>query len=78
MVGVPGSWPDADFELSLQVTKDGYELRYNEPAGGFTLWDSTRDAAVYVFDAENEQASMLPEGIRVVEDSNGAPEPAGF
>ena len=83
MVAAPGSFPDADFGLNSQVAKDGYELRYNEPEGGFTLWDLTRDAAVYVFDAENEQASMLsegiqPEGIQVVEDSDGAPEALTF
>ena len=74
MVAVPGSFPDADLELNLQVAKDGYELRYAEPEGGFTLWDLTEDAAVYVFDAEGEQSNMLPEGIRVVEDGDGASE----
>ncbi len=74
MVAVPGSFPDADLELNLRVAKDGYELRYAEPEGGFTLWDLTEDAAVYVFDAEGEQSNMLPEGIRVVEDGDGAPE----
>ena len=74
MVAVPGNSPDADLKLDLRVTKDGYELRYAEPKGGFTLWDLTEDAAVYVFDAEGEQSNMLPEGIRVVEEGDGASE----
>lgn len=74
MVAVPGSSPEIDLELSFQVAKDGYELRYTAPEGGFTLWDLTADAAVYVFDAESEQSNMLPEGIRVVEGGEGAPE----
>lgn len=74
MVAVPGSFPDADLELDLRVAKDGYELRYAEPEGGFTLWDLTEDAAVYVFDAEGEQSNMLPEGIQVVEGGDGTPE----
>ncbi|MDE0581090.1 MAG: procyclic acidic repetitive family protein [bacterium] len=74
MVALPGSFPDADLELSLQVTKDGYELRYNQPEGGFSLWDLTENTVVYQFDPESEQANMLPEGIRVVEGDDGAPE----
>lgn len=74
MVAMPGSFPDADLELSLQVAKDGYELRYNQPEGGFSLWDLTEDTVVYVFDPESEQANMLPEGIQVVEGGVGAPE----
>ena len=30
-----------------RITKDGYELRLNEPEGGFTLWDLATGAAVY-------------------------------
>ena len=71
MVALPGSFPDADLELNFQVAKDGYELRYNQPEGGFSLWDFTDDTAVYEFDPESEQANMLPEGIQVVEGDDG-------
>ncbi|MYH71188.1 MAG: hypothetical protein F4153_01180 [Acidimicrobiia bacterium] len=30
-----------------RIAKDGYELRFNEPEGGFTLWDLAADTAVY-------------------------------
>ncbi len=72
MVALPGSFPDA--ELNLRVAKDGYELRYDEPKGGFSLWDLTEDTAVYEFDPESEQANMLPEGIRIVAGDDGATE----
>ena len=40
--------------------------------GGFSLWDLAEDTAVYEFDAESEQANMLPEGIRFVAGDDGA------
>ena len=49
---------------SGRITKDGYELRYNEPEGGITLWDVAADAAVYVFGPEVIQGETLPEGVR--------------
>ena len=67
MIAVPGRVPDADVMPTFQVPKNGYELRYNEPIGGITLWDLTEDAAVYVFDAPTAQSSMVPEGIREVD-----------
>lgn len=74
MVALPGSFPNADLELSLQVVKDGYELRYNQPEGGFSLWDLAGSTAIYEFDPESEQANMLPEGIQVVNEGDGARE----
>lgn len=74
MVAVPGSFPDVGVKLDLRVAKEGYELRYDEPKGGFSLWDLTEDTDVYEFDAESEQANMLPEGIQVVEGDDGATE----
>ena len=47
-----------------RLNKDGYELRFNEPEGGITLWDMTAGEAVYVFDAEAVQGSMAPPGVR--------------
>lgn len=49
---------------SGRITKDGYELRYNEPEGGITLWDVEADAAVYVFGPEVIQGETPPEGVR--------------
>ena len=51
-----------------RVAKDGYELRYNEPEGGVTLWDLTEDAAVYVFGPEDMETEAPPEGDREVDD----------
>ena len=51
-----------------RVAKDGYELRYNEPEGGVTLWDLTEDAAVYVFGPEDMETETPPEGVREVDD----------
>ena len=35
-----------------RIAKEGYELRLNEPEGGFTLWDLSANAAVYECDRE--------------------------
>lgn len=74
MLALPGGSPDADLEMSLQVAKDGYELRYSQPDGGFSLWDLAESTVVYEFDPESEQANMLPEHIQVEEGDDGAPE----
>lgn len=47
-----------------RLNRDGYELRFNEPEGGITLWDMTADEAVYVFDAEAVRGSTEPPGVR--------------
>lgn len=47
-----------------RIAKDGYELRYNEPEGGITLWDFEADAAVYVFGPEDRQGDQPPAGVR--------------
>lgn len=61
-----------DFALpDVRIEKDGYELRYNEPEGGITMWDLTGDIAVYVFDAETLQSEDQPEGTREVENEEG-------
>ena len=56
---------------ALRLAEDGYELRYNEPVGGFTLWDLSEDASVYEFDFESLQGNTPPEGFRPVEDESG-------
>ena len=54
-----------------RVAKDGYELRYNEPEGGITLWDLDADAAVYVFEAEDALSEQPPEGVREISGGEG-------
>ena len=57
---------------TVRIAKDGYELRFNEPEGGFTLWDLTGDVAVREFGPEALQSVTAPEGIREVTDEAGA------
>ena len=47
-----------------RIVKDGYELRYNEPEGGVTLWNLEAGAAVYVFGPEDRQGDQPPAGVR--------------
>ena len=54
-----------------RVAKDGYELRYNEPEGGLTLWDLEADAAVYVFEPEDALSEQPPEGVREISGGEG-------
>ena len=54
-----------------RVAKDGYELRYNEPKGGLTLWDLEADAAVYVFEPEDALSEQPPEGVREISGGEG-------
>ena len=65
---VPPALVDASRLESLmpagRIAKDGYELRFNEPEGGMTLWDLTADDAVYVFASEVVQGDDLPDGVR--------------
>ncbi len=51
-----------------RVDRDGYELRYNEPEGGLTMWDLADGAAVYVFGPEDLRTDILPDGVRQVDD----------
>ncbi len=51
-----------------RISKDGYELRYNEPEGGLTLWDLADGAAVHVFGPEDIMTDTPPDGIRQVDD----------
>ena len=75
MVAVQGSVPDANFVPTFQVAKDGFELRFNEPLGGISLWNLSEDTAIYEFsDALNAQSNMLPEGVREVEGGDDGPD----
>lgn len=61
-----------DFTLpDISIEKDGFELRYNQPEGGLTLWDLNENTAVFVFDAEAVQSETPPEGVREIEDNGG-------
>ena len=70
------AWPVAgsgfDPVPEMQVTKDGYEVRFNEPVGGLTLWDLTEDAAVYEFGPEVMQSDTRPEGVREISEDDGS------
>ena len=57
--------------LEGRIAKDGYELRYNEPQGGITLWDLAEDSAVYVFESDDIVGEQPPEGVREVTDGGG-------
>lgn len=70
----PYFYSDDEFSLpNVRVEKDGFELRYNEPEGGITLWDLSEDAAVHVFDAETiqSQSETPPDGVREIEGEDG-------
>ena len=51
-----------------RISRDGYELRYNEPEGGLSLWDLADGAAVHVFGPEDLRSDTPPDGIRQVDD----------
>lgn len=72
VVAEAGSLPGLDSIPEMRLAKDGYELRYYEPVGGFTLWDLTADAAVYAFDPSTATGDALPEGVRQVEGDDGS------
>ena len=66
-----GDFPDFGNTPELRLAKDGYELRYNQPVGGFTLWDLSEDTPVYEFDSETLHGDTPPQGFRPVEDESG-------
>ncbi|MDE0615228.1 MAG: hypothetical protein OXI32_12520 [bacterium] len=76
MVGGPASpfeGSDGDFTIpDIVIEKDGYELRYNQPEGGISLWDLSQDEAVIVFDAETLQREEPPDVVQEVESDDGS------
>lgn len=52
----------------FRISRDGYELRYNEPEGGLSLWDLADGAAVYVFGPEDILTDTPPDGVRQVDE----------
>ncbi|MCY4663661.1 MAG: hypothetical protein OXC00_03245, partial [Acidimicrobiaceae bacterium] len=70
----PQAAPEADLAAGIpegRVAKGGYELRYNEPEFGVTLWDLEAGAAVYVFEAADIMSEEPPQGVREVSGSDG-------
>ena len=51
-----------------RVTRDGYELRYNEAERSLTLWDLAEDTAIYEFGPTEMQSDTLPDGVRQIND----------
>ncbi|MCQ3808922.1 MAG: hypothetical protein KTV68_00050 [Acidimicrobiia bacterium] len=74
VVAQPGTPLGSQFPTESRFEKDGYELRYNEPEGGITLWDLSQDAAVYIFDLGDFEGTPVPEGVREVEVGDNGPD----
>ncbi len=55
---MPDRW---SFARAGRIAKDGYQLRYDEPEGGVTLWNLTLDTAVRAYSSRRIDA---PEGVR--------------
>lgn len=54
-----------DLPQAGRVVKDRFELRLNEPDRGITLWDLSRDEAVYIFGPDViESGGATPYGVR--------------
>ena len=53
--------------------QDGYELRYNEPEGGITLWNLSEETAVYELGPEALMTDTSPKGVREEEGEGGVP-----
>lgn len=50
-----------------RVSRDGYELRYNETESTLALWDLAEDTVIYEFGPEDMQSDTPPDGVRVIE-----------
>ncbi len=75
VVAQPGTPFGSQLPTELRIEKEGYELRYNEPEGGITLWDLSQDAAVYIFDlGDFDEGTPVPEGVREVEVGDNGPD----
>ena len=59
------AWPHTPdrwtFARTGRIAKDGYELRFDEPRGGLTLWDLGADTLVYEFAS---RSSGVPDRTR--------------
>lgn len=68
-VSLPEVGDQAIATPQLRIARDGYELRYDEPPGGVTLWDLAADEAVRAFTAEELAADVT--GVRERADESG-------
>ena len=55
----------------VRISRDGYELRYNDPPGGVTLWDLGAGEAVRVFEANELVGDEPVTGVRETADESG-------
>ena len=73
---VATAWPVADGGLAgapeMRFAKDGYEVRFEQPPGGLTLWDLTEDVAVYEFGPDVMQSDTPPDGVREITEDDGS------
>lgn len=58
-LSMPDGW---SFARTGRAERDGYQLRYDEPDGGMTLWDLSADKAVYVFESRLFDGPSTPVG----------------
>ncbi|MXV91487.1 MAG: hypothetical protein F4121_01615 [Acidimicrobiia bacterium] len=66
--------PEAPFEhfFKGRIAKDGYELRFDEPPGGMTLWDLVADAPVYELEPEAFEGGPVPDGVHLTQNDDGS------
>ncbi len=60
-LSMPDGW---SYTRTGRASKDGYELRYDEPPGGVTLWDVSLDKAAYVFESRLFDGPSTPVGTQ--------------
>jgi len=58
-LSMPDGW---SYARAGHAAKDGYQLRYDEPSGGMTLWDLSAERAVYVFESRLFDGPDTPAG----------------
>lgn len=58
-LSMPDGW---SYARAGRAARDGYELRYDEPSGGVTLWDVNSDKAVYLFESRMSEGPGTPVG----------------
>lgn len=63
---MPDGW---SYARTGRAAKAGFELRYDEPAGGVTLWDVSSHEAVYVFESRIFDGPRSPDGVH--QEGNG-------
>ncbi|MCY3661391.1 MAG: hypothetical protein OXH28_01035 [bacterium] len=66
--------PESPFEhfFKGRIAKDGYELRFDEPPGGMTLWDLVADAPVYELEPKAFEGGPVPDGVHLTQNDDGS------